>query len=92
MDARYELPNLLKAHAEAGRSLPVPSSSPIALCGFTSVYDSSEVESRLADEATARNDALRSIYGRMKRAGDMRYVVKPSPLSALDELYRNSGL
>jgi len=89
MDARYELPNLLKAHAEAGNTLPVSSEAGISVAGFTPVYDNREVDSRLADEGTLRNDALRAIYGRMKRAGDMRYVVKPGALSALDTLYKN---
>ena len=48
----------------------------------------SEVESCLADEAPSRNETLRSVYAKMKRAGDTRYVVKPSAVSALDELYR----
>jgi ATP-dependent Lon protease len=89
MDACYELPNLLKAHAEAGRTLPVPSEARLSVAGFMSVYDTNEVDGRLAEEAMARNDALRAIYAKMKRAGDTRYVVKPGALSSLDEMYRD---
>jgi ATP-dependent Lon protease len=87
MDARYELPNLLRAHAEAGGTMPVPSGASLSVAGFAPVYDTSEIDSRLADDATVRNDALRSIYSRMKRAGGLRYVVKPGALSSLDALY-----
>ena len=87
MDARYELPNLLRTYADAERSLPVPT-APLSVAGFCSVYSVSDVDSRLADEALGRNEALRTVYAKMKRAGETRYVVKASALSALDELYR----
>ena len=87
LDARYELPNLLKAHAEASRSLPVPTGAPLSVAGFAPVYDSRQVDERLAEDGMGRNEALRALYNRMKRAGDVRYVVKPCALKALDELY-----
>jgi ATP-dependent Lon protease len=81
---RYELPNLLRARAES-RSSGV--TAPITVAGMTTVYDSSAIDARLGDETTLRNEALRAVYGKMKRAGDMRYLVKPTSLSSLDELY-----
>jgi ATP-dependent Lon protease len=52
------------------------------------VFDPVALDRRLHDDETERNDALRAMYGKMKRAGDMRYIVKPTSLSALDELYK----
>src|SRR5205814_2321180 len=77
---RYELPNLLRARAEA-RTGSAP--TPLSVAGMTPVYDPCAIEARLADEATLRNDALRAIYSKMKHAGDMRYIVKPTSLSSL---------
>jgi ATP-dependent Lon protease len=87
-DARYELPNLLKAYADATRSVGAPGGAPLALGGLVPVYDPTEIDGRLADDATQRNDAVRSAYLRMKRAGGLRCVVKASTLEALDALYR----
>src|SRR4051812_5000954 len=83
-NARYELPNLLRARAEARTC---DNAAPLTVAGMTSIYDPTEIEARLADEALLRNEALRALYGKMKRAGDMRYIVKPTSLSSLDELY-----
>lgn len=84
---RYELPNLLRAHAQDCRSLPVPTGAPLSVAGLMPVYDTSEIDRRLDEEGVRRNEALRSVYGRMKRAGDLRYIVKPTGLTALDDLY-----
>ena len=89
MDARYELPNLLKTHAEAGRTLPAPNGTSLSVAGFMPVYSTTEVDNRLAEEGMSRNEALRATYAKMKRAGEMRYVVKPGALASLDELYRD---
>jgi ATP-dependent Lon protease len=83
--ARYELPNLLRARAEECRALPA--GAPLMLAETLPVYDIVEIEQRLADEGMPRSEGLRAMYGRMKRAGEMRYVVKPTTLSALDRLY-----
>lgn len=83
-NAHYELPNLLRARAEARTG---PASAPISLAGMTPVYNPGTIEDRLADDTMMRNEALRSLYGKMKRAGDMRYIIKPTSLDALDALY-----
>jgi ATP-dependent Lon protease len=85
--SRYELPNLLRARAEECRALTTPAGAPLTLAGMMPVYDVGEIDRRLSEEGTLCNDALRTMYGRMMRAGEMRYVVKPTTLSALDELY-----
>lgn len=82
-NARYELPNLLRARYEAGID---HRSASLAVAGMVPVYDRSALEERMASDVTVRNDALRGIYDRMKRAGDMRYIVKPAGLEALDGL------
>src|SRR5207237_1166862 len=61
----------------------------LAVAGFTPVYDTNEINSRLADEGLPRNEALRAVYGKMKRAGELRYIVKPGALSSLDPLYES---
>jgi ATP-dependent Lon protease len=85
--ARYELPNLLRARAEECRTLTAPAVAPLMLADTVPVYDAGEIDERLGDEALARSEVLRSLYGRMKRVGELRYVVRPTALSALDELY-----
>ena len=86
--SRYELPNLLRARAEECRALTAaPAAAPLALAETVPVYDLVEVDQRLGDDGMPRSEALRTLYGRMKRAGEMRYVVRPTGLSALDELY-----
>lgn len=89
MDARYELRNLLRTYADAELSPSLPSGASISVAGLCSVYDVSDVDDRLAEESLSRNEALRSVYGRMKHAGELRYVVKPGSLSALDGLRKS---
>ena len=85
--ARYELPNLLRARAEECRTLTAPAGAPLMLAATVPVYDLGEIDERLGDEGMPRSEALRAMYYRMIRAGEMRYVVKPTALTALDELY-----
>jgi ATP-dependent Lon protease len=85
--ARYELPNLLRARAEECRTPSAPAGAPLLLAETLPVYDVGEIDERLGEEGTPRSEALRALYGRMKRAGEMRYVVRPTTLSALDKLY-----
>lgn len=85
--ARYELPNLLRARAEECRALSAPNGASLSVAGLVPVYDSSEIDRRLQEEGAPRNESLRAFYSRMKRAGEMRYIVKPTGLAALDELY-----
>ena len=86
--ARYELPHLLRARAQESRAVPAAAEgAPLSVAGLMPVYDAGEIDHRLADEGIGRNEALRGLYGRMKRAGEMRYIVKPTGLAALDTLY-----
>ena len=86
--ARYELPNLLRARAEESRALTAaPAGAALMLAETVPVYDLAEIDQRLGDEGMPRSEGLRAMYGRMIRAGEMRYVVKPTTLSALDKLY-----
>lgn len=89
MDARYELPNLLRTYADAEPSPSVPSGGSLSVAGLCSVYDVSDVDDRLAEDSLSRNEALRSVYGKMKHVGELRYVVKPGALSALDALHKS---
>jgi ATP-dependent Lon protease len=89
MDASYELPNLLRAYASAEPSPFVPGGAPLSVAGLCSVYDVRDLDERLAEDSVSRNEALRSVYGRMKHAGELRYVVKPGSLSALNALHKS---
>lgn len=84
MDARYELHNLIRARCEASNRA---GENALSVVGFAPVYDSRAIDRQLNDEAAPRNDGVRAIYAKMKRSGDVRYVVKPAALSVLDELY-----
>jgi ATP-dependent Lon protease len=86
MDSRYELQNLIRARCDASRSA-CGQEAPVSVAGLAPVYDVAEIDRQLADDGVPRNDALRSMYAKMRRAGDMRYVVKPGALAVLDSLY-----
>jgi ATP-dependent Lon protease len=58
---------------------------PIADC--RTIYDVAEVDRALDDAPPGRNEALTSIYERMRKLGGTRYVVKPSGCDSLDPLY-----
>jgi ATP-dependent Lon protease len=63
----------------------LPASLPIA--GFKDVYDVARVEHALGELPASANEALRSTYEKMIRAGGTRFTVKPSGLPAMDRLY-----
>lgn len=62
-----------------------PSSIPIA--GFKDVYDVADVERALQELPASASEALRGLYDKMVRLGGQRFVVKPSSMPAMDELY-----
>ena len=63
--------------------------APISLAAFKQVYATRDVEDALSDLATSANEALRSTYEKMLRAGGMRFSVKPSALPDMDSLYED---
>ncbi len=63
----------------AGKTLPVAS--------FKDVYRMQEVEAALDDLGAGGNEALRSTYERMIKAGGTRFAVKPAALPDMDALY-----
>lgn len=63
----------------------LPASLPIA--GFKDVYDVARVEHALDELPASANEALKSTYEKMIKAGGTRLTVKPSGLPAMDALY-----
>jgi len=61
--------------------------APISLAAFKQVYATRDVEGALSDLSDSANEALRSTYQKMLRAGGMRFSVKPSALPDMDSLY-----
>src|SRR4029078_3286674 len=61
--------------------------SVIALADLQSIYSVAEVDRALEDGASKRNEGLKSWYDRMRELGGSRYIIKPSTVAAVDELY-----
>ena len=59
----------------------------IPIAGFKDVYDVSNVERALQELPASANDALKSIYEKMLKAGGSRFTVKPSGVPAMESLY-----
>src|SRR5215831_3621045 len=59
----------------------------IPIAGFMDVYDVSVVDRALQDLPASANEALKSTYEKMIKAGGTRLTVKPSGVPAMDELY-----
>jgi ATP-dependent Lon protease len=57
------------------------------LAAFKDVYQTQDIESALNELAPGANEALRSTYEKMLRAGGARFAVKPSSLPDMDALY-----
>jgi ATP-dependent Lon protease len=60
--------------------------SQIAIAGFKQVYSTGRVETALDDLPANANEALRSTYEKMLRAGGERFCVKPGMLPDFDAL------
>lgn len=63
-----------------------PFAGQIAIAGFKQVYSTGRVETALEDLPANANDALRSTYEKMLRAGGERFCVKPGVLPDFDAL------
>lgn len=59
----------------------------ISVAAMKQVYAARDVESALSDLSDGANDALRSTYEKMLKAGGMRFSVKPSALPKMERLY-----
>lgn len=59
----------------------------LPIAGFKDVYDVGTVEQALEELPASANDALKSTYEKMIKAGGTRFTVKPSGLPAMDRLY-----
>jgi ATP-dependent Lon protease len=59
----------------------------IPIAGFKDVYDVSDVERALQELPASANEALKSVYEKMIRAGGSRFTVKPSGVPAMESLY-----
>jgi ATP-dependent Lon protease len=57
------------------------------LAAFKDVYQTQDIESALNELAPGANDALRTTYEKMLRAGGARFAVKPSNLPDMEALY-----
>lgn len=62
----------------------------IPLADLQSIYSVAEVDRALEDGAARRNEGLKSWYDRMRELGGSRYIIKPSTVAAIDDLYTTS--
>jgi len=59
----------------------------IPLADLQPIYSVAEVDRALEDGAARRNEGLKSWYDRMRELGGSRYIIKPSTVAAIDDLY-----
>jgi ATP-dependent Lon protease len=59
----------------------------IPIAGFKDVYDVNEVDRALQELPASANEALKSTYEKMLKAGGTRLTVKPSGIPAMEALY-----
>jgi len=64
----------------------IPASG-IPIAGFKDVYDISDVERALNELPPSANEALKTLYEKMIKAGGSRFTVKPSGIPAMESLY-----
>jgi len=62
----------------------------IPLADLQSIYSVADVDKALEDGAAKRNTGLKSWYDRMRELGGSRYIIKPSTVRAVDDLYEAS--
>lgn len=62
----------------------------IPLAELQSIYSVAEVDRALEDGVARRNEGLKSWYDRMRELGGSRYIIKPSTVAAVDDLYSAS--
>lgn len=62
----------------------------IPIAEYKTIYNVSDVDRAIENTCSKRNEILQSIYENMKKSGGMRFIVKPSSLNGLDDLYESS--
>jgi len=65
----------------------IPNAHGIPIAGFKDVYDICDVERALDELPPSANEALKSTYEKMIKAGGARFTVKPSGIPAMESLY-----
>ncbi|SAK38981.1 ATPase [Caballeronia fortuita] len=58
----------------------------LAVASFSKVYSLDDVESALNDLSEGASDALRAIYEKMLKVGNLRFCVKPNRMPSVDDL------
>lgn len=59
----------------------------IPIADLQPIYSVADVERAAEDGAAKRNEGLKSWYERMRELGGSRFIIKPSTLAAVDDLY-----
>ena len=59
----------------------------IPIADLQPIYSVADVERAAGDGAAQRNEGLKSWYERMRELGGSRFIVKPSTVAAVDDLY-----
>jgi len=59
----------------------------IPIADLQPIYSVADVERAAEDGAAKRNEGLKSWYERMRELGGSRFIIKPSTLKAVDDLY-----
>ena len=59
----------------------------IPLAALQPIYSVADVDRAREDGAARRNEGLASWYDRMRELGGSRYIIKPSTVAAVDDLY-----
>ncbi|MEQ1741311.1 MAG: AAA family ATPase [Candidatus Nitrotoga sp.] len=62
----------------------------IPLAEFKTIYSLADVERAMEDSCSKGNETLQAMYKGMKKSGGVRFIVKPSSTSGLDDLYESS--
>jgi len=58
----------------------------LAVASFSKVYDLDQVETALNELGESANEALRTMYEKMLKVGNMRFCVKPNRMPSIDAL------
>jgi ATP-dependent Lon protease len=62
----------------------------IPLAEFKTIYSIADVERAMENSCSKGNERLQAMYEGMKKSGGVRFIVKPSSTSGLDDLYESS--
>ena len=62
----------------------------IPIAEYKTIYNVADVERAMEDPCAKRNESLKALYEGMKKSGGLRFIVKPSATTALDDLYEIS--